>query len=250
MISLLLSLLLGVLVILCLILKMTGRRFSRFWDIAICVVVPLVCILIFIVTIVETSIRRSANEKELERLLSTVEMSLSSDRIFESNRDKTQCLDSLKLYSESIDAIAFDDSLVSFVVGPDTCMQRRIAQADNVVSQSIKWIKRLNDIYDDKISFTQKEIDEGGIRLIGPGANEPSVLNIAFKVDTLLGQPICTYIQVLGSGKTLYTKAFEYKSGVNCFNIPTFNIPDEIIEIGYIYLNNDKKIFNYITYGK
>lgn len=249
MISFLLSLVLGVMVILCLVLKMTGRRFSRFWNIGICVVIPIICILTFLATIVETSVRRSANAKELDKLLTIVELSLGGDRVFESNDEKKQCFDSLKLYSESINAISFDDSLVSIIAGHDTCMQRRIAQADNAVSQSIKWISRLNDIYDNEITFAQKEIVDG-IKLIGPGADETSVLNIAFEVEYLQGKPICSYVRVLSSGQTLYSQAFEYKTGVNCFNIPTFNKQGEMVELGYICLNDDKKIFNYITYAK
>lgn len=250
MVSLLLSLVLGVLVILCLVLKMTGRRFSKSWDIAICIIVPIICLLTFLSVMVETSIRRNVNAKKLDKLLVVVKTSLSSDRVFVSNVEKKHCLDSLKLCSESIDAVSYDDSLISIIAGRDTCMQRRIEQANNAVSQSIKWISRLNDIYNNEISFITKDTDMNGIKLIGPGADETSVLNIAFKVNELQGQPICTYIQVLNSEKILYSRAFVYKQGINCFNIPTFGLEGEIIELGYIYPHNEEKIFKYITYAK
>lgn len=250
MVSLLLSLILGILVIICLVLKMARRQFSKSWDIAICIVVPVICLLTFLSAIVETSIRRNANAKELDRLLVVVETSLSSDRVFVSNDEKMHCLDSLKLCSASIETIAYDDSLVSIIAGRDTCLQRRIAQATNAVSQSVKWISRLNDIYDNEVLFIHKETDESGIKLIGPGSEETSVLNIAFKVNELQGQPICSYVQVFNSEKTLYSKAFVYKPGINCFNIPTFDKEEAIVELGYIYQINDELIFKYITYAK
>lgn len=229
---------------------MTGRRFSKSWDIAICIVVPVICLLTFLSAIVETSIRRNANAKELNRLLVVVETSLRSDRVFVSNDEKIRCLDSLKLCSASIETIAYDDSLISIIAGSDTRMQRRIAQANNAVSQSVKWISRLNDIYNNDISFMKKETDLSGMKLIGPGSDETSVLNVALKVHELQCQPICSYVQVLNSEKTLYSKAFVFKQGVNCFNIPTFDMEGEIVELGYIYQNNGEKIFKYITYAK
>lgn len=250
MVSLFLSLILGVVVILCLGLKMTGRRFSKSWDIAICIVVPIICLLTFLSAILETSIRRNANAKELDRLLVVVETSLSSDRVFVSNEEKIHCLDSLKLCSASIETIAYDDSLISIIAGRDTCMQRRIAQANNAVLQSVKWISRLNDIYNNDVLFIHKDADGSGIKLIGPGSEETSVLNIAFKVNELQAQPICSYVQVLNSEKTLYSKAFVYKPGINCFNIPIFDKEEAIVELGYIYQNNDELFFKYITYAK
>lgn len=199
---------------------------------------------------IETSIRRNANTKELDKMLAIVKTSLGSDRVFVLNEEKIHCLDSLKLFSESLDEIAYDDSLISIIVGRDTCMQRRIVQTKNAVSQSIKWISRLNNIYNDEIAFIKKETDVKDIKLIGSGSEETSILNMAFKVIELQEQPVCAYVQVLNPEKTLYSKAFEYKPDVNCFNIPTFGSEDEIIELGYIYQNNGEKIFKYITYAK
>lgn len=250
MISLLLSLVLGFLAILCLVLKMTGLRFSKSWDITICIVIPIICILTFLSLIVEASIRRTVNSKELEYLLTVVEKSMSSNRVFTTNDEKKLCLDSLEFYAERVETIAFNDSLISLVAGHDTCMQRRIVQANNAVSQSIKWISRINNIYKDEISFSQKELDDIDIKLIGPGLYTTSVLNVAIKVNEQKEHPICTYVQVLSSDSVLYAKAFEYIQGINCFNIPTFNSDYVIIEIGYIYQSNDINIFKYITYVK
>ena len=250
MISLLLSLVLGILVLVCLVLKMTGRRFSRLWDSVVCVILPILCTLTFLMTIVEASIRRNTNARELEKLLTVVELSLNSDKVFTSSEEKSLCLDSLKLYAEHVCSIAYDDSLISLVSGYDSCMKRRIAQAENAVSQSIKWISRLNDLYKGDIAYSQKELDNGSIKLIGPGSDKTSVLNIAFKVENVDEQPICAFVQVLSSGKTTYSQAFDYKTGINCFNIPFSNHPREIVEVGYIYQSNNKKIFKYITYAR
>ena len=250
MISLLLSLLLGILVLVCLVLKMTGHRSSRLWDRVICVVIPVICILTFLVTIVEASIRRNTNATELEKLLEVVELSLNSDRVFTSSEEKSLCLDSLKLYAAHVSAIAYDDSLISLVAGRDSCMQRRIFRTEHAVSQSIKWILRLNDLYKGDITYSQKELDNGSIKLIGPGSDKTSVLNIAFKVENVAEQPICTFVQVLSSGKTTYSQAFEYKTGINCFNIPSPNHADEIVELGYIYQSDNKKILKYTTYAR
>ena len=250
MISLLLSLLLGILVLVCLVLKMTGHRSSRLWDRVICVVIPVICILTFLVTIVEASIRRSMNAKELEKLLAVVELSMNSDRVFTSSEEKSHCLDSLKLYAAHVSAIAYDDSLISLVAGHDSCMQRRISQTEHTVSQSIKWISRLNDLYKGDIGYSQKELDDDYIKLIGPGSDKTAVLNLAFKVKKPEEQTVCAYVQVLSSGKTTYSQAFEYKTGINCFNIPSSNQPEEVVELGYIYQSNNKKIFKYITYAR
>lgn len=250
MISLLLSLVLGILVLVSLVLKMTGRRFSRLWERVFCVIIPILCTLTFLMTIVEASIRRNTDARELEKLLTVVELSLNSDRVFASSEEKSLCLDSLKLYAAHVSAIAYDDSLISLVAGHDSCMQRRIAQAENAVLQSIKWISRLNDLHKGDIAYSQKELDNSSIKLIGPGSDKTSVLNIAFKVENVDEQPICTFVQVLSSGKTTYSQAFEYKTGINCFNIPSSNHPGEIVELGYINQSNNKKIFKYITYAR
>lgn len=250
MISLLLSLVLGILVLVCLVLKMTGHRSSRLWDRVICVIIPIICVLIFLIIIVEASVRRSTNATELEKLLAVVELNLNSNRVFTSTEEKNRCLDSLKLYAAHVSAIAYDDSLISLVAGHDSCMQRRIAQAENAVLQSIKWISRLNDLHKGDIAYSQKELDNGSIKLIGPGSDKTSVLNIAFKVENVDEQPICTFVQVLSSGKTIYFQAFEYKTGINCFNIPFSNHPEEIVELGYIYQSDNKKIFKYTTYAR
>lgn len=250
MISLLLSLVLGILVLVCLVLKKTDYRSSKLWDRVICVIIPIICTLIFLVIIVEASIRRSTNARELEKLLAVVELSLNSDRVFTSIEEKNRCLDSLKLYAAHVSAIAYDDSLISLVAGHDSRMQRRIAQVENAVLQSIKWISRLNDLYKGDIAYSQKELDDGSIKLIGLGSDKTSVLNIAFKVKNVDEQPICTFVQVLSSGRTTYSQAFEYKTGINCFNIPSSNQPEEILELGYIYQSDNKKIFKYFTYAR
>jgi len=51
--SLLLSFVLGVLVIVCFILKMKGQHLSRSLDNAICIVIPIACLLIFIIIIIK-----------------------------------------------------------------------------------------------------------------------------------------------------------------------------------------------------
>ena len=111
------------------------------------------------------------NAKELEKLLAVVDLSLNSDRVFTSSEEKSHCLDSLKLYAAHVSAVAYDDSLISLVVGRDSCMQRRIAQTEHAVSQSIKWISRLNDLYKGDIGYSQKELDDDYIKLIGPGSD-------------------------------------------------------------------------------
>ena len=249
MISLLLSLALGMLVLACLVLKMKGIHLSRSWDIAICIVIPIVCLLTFLAIVVETSIRRNTNARELEKLLSVVELSLNSDRVFTSNCEKKQCLDSLRQYSERVISIAYDDSLISIVTGQDTCMQRRIVRTGNAVSQSIKWISRLNNICDENIEFTQKEVDDLNIKLIGPGSNKTKVINIAFQIINPQEHAICAYVQVVTPEGKQYSQAFELNSNTNCFNIPTAGENDKI-ELGYICQFNNLKIFKYITYAK
>ena len=216
----------------------------------ICITIPIICALIFFLVIVEASIRSKANAKELEKMLTVVEYGLKSNRVFTSTEEKALCLDSLKMYAERVNAIAYDDSLIALITGRDSCMQRRISQTKNAVSQSVKWISKLNDLYDGDIGYTQKVLDDGDIKLIGPGSDKTAILNVAFKVHNVEEQAICAYVHVLCSGKTTYAQAFEFKQGVNCFNIPSSNHPDEVVELGYIYQNNNNRIFKYLTYAK
>ena len=108
----------------------------------------------------------------------------------------------------------------------------------------------MNDLYKGDIGYSQKELDDDYIKLIGPGSDNTSVMNLAFKVKKPEEQTVCAYVQVLSSGKTTYSQAFEYKTGINCFNIPSSNQPEEVVELGYIYQSNNKKIFKYITYAR
>lgn len=250
MISFFLSLLLGLIALVCLGLKMTGRKFSKSWDIAICLVVPILCILMFVSMMVETSIRRSANMKELDAIISVVEYSLNSDRVFRTNEEKARCLDSLNVYMERVNDIAFNDSLISVVSGKDTCMQKRIAKSNNAVAQSIKWIRRLNDFCQDKIYYDCKEKDKGTIKLIGPGSGETSVLNMAFRLVEKPENIVCAFAQVICAEDTLYSQAFRLNNPTNCFNIPYSHKDGEEIELGYITQDNGTMIFKYITYGK
>lgn len=250
MISFFLSLVLGILVFVCLGLKMTGRRFSRTMDIVLCVSIPISCILVFIAVVVESSVRRKANAIELDKLLSIVELSLNSDRVFISNTEKKGCLDSLHFFTESVSMIAYYDSLVTLIVGRDTCMQRRITQTDNAIKQSTKWISRLNDFYVDTVWFSEKEYNDTALKLIGPGSDSTSVLNIAFKAIVPQENIICSFIQISCSDTLLYNQAFEYKHGINCFNVPYTSKQDEVVKLGYIYQVNNKKVFKFITYGK
>ncbi len=139
MISLLLSFVLGIIVILCLVVKMKRRHLSQSLDNVICIVIPIVCLLTFISIMVETTIRRNASARELEKMLSVVD----------SNSEKSNCLDSLRQYSERVRTIAYDDSLISLVVGQDTCMQKRVERTDNAITQTIKRVSSLNDFCDD-----------------------------------------------------------------------------------------------------
>lgn len=250
MISFFLSILMGLLALVCLGLKMAGRKFAKSWDIAICIVVPILCLLVFVAVIVESSIRRNASIKELYAILPVVEYSLNSDRVFSTNEEKARCLDSLYVYSKRIGDLAFNDSLISIISGPDTCIQRRIEQSNNAVNQSIKWISRLNDFYTNEIYYNYKEEDKITIKLIGPGADETSVLNVAIKI---VGKPenvVCTFVQVVCADDILYSQAFEVNNQTNCFNIPYSHKEGEIIELGYIVRNKETMVFKYITYGK
>lgn len=250
MISFFISLVLGVLVLVCLGLKMTGRRFSKTMDIALCVIIPVICVLVFIAIVVESSVRRKANAIELNQLLSVVEISLNSDRVFTSNAEKKGCIDSLHIFSEFVNTIAFNDSLITLIAGRDTCMQRRIAQTNNAIGQSEKWLSRLNDLYIEDVLFSKKEYNDTALKLIGPGSDNTSVVNIAFKVIESEANIICSYVQVTCSDMVLFNQAFEYNPEINCFNIPFTNKNGEMIELGYVYQDNDNMKFKYITYGK
>lgn len=181
--------------------------------------------------------------------MSVVELSLNSNRVFTSNGEKANCLDSLRQYSERVCSIAYDDSLISLVAGQDTCIQRRVAQTDNAISQSIKWISRLNDLCDENIGFTQKEVDDVNIKLIGPGSDKTKIVNIAFKFINPQEHVICAYVQVITPVGKTYSQAFEFNTNTNCFNIPTTG-ENDVIELGYICQFNDLRIFKYITYAK
>lgn len=199
---------------------------------------------------VESSIRRKTNEKELDVLLAVVEYSLNSDRVFGTNEEKTRCLDSLWTYSERVNDIAFYDSLITIISGSDTCMQRRISQSHKALKQSIKWISRLNDFYTDEIQYEHKEEDKGTIKLIGLGSDETSVLNIAFRIVEKPENIICTFVQVVCNNEITYSQAFEINELSNCINVPYAHNKGEMIELGYIVQGNETITFKYITYGK
>lgn len=249
MVSFYLTIILALLLFVGLIIKLCNVKLNKSANRFICLILPVLCIAMFIALMFESSFKRKAQLRELDSMISIVRNGINSNRVFESDEAKLRCLDSLLWQKQALSKIAFEDSLVSIITSHDTLIENRIRQADNAITQQIKRIERLNDFYNNEVKIQTAVLDQGTIKLIEPVTNKLTTWNFAFKCNRSVENIVCAYVQIMSKDSIIYQKAFVYNEKINCFVVPHKPESDEIIRAGYIIKNNNINEFRYTTYA-
>lgn len=249
MISFFITIVLSVIVLLLFVLKLCKVDFVKRVDFAICVIIPILCIVMFIALFFEISYRKRAEGRELDILNNYLVYTINNTRVFINNEDKKECIDSLKNHLILVNAIAREDSLLSIISGKDEEMTMRILQCKTAIEEHIVWINRLNNFLDSTLTYTKSFDARSNIILIGPSTDELPVLNIAFKLSGKDSEILCTHIEVVRDDTIIYERSFIYNPPINCFAIPYNKSSYDIVRIGYIGKENNENVFKYITYA-
>ena len=248
MISLTMLLLFSLVMVGCLTLKLVKVKLSRKVDLIVCVISPLLTLAALVSMQIECGIRRRNDVDTLKELVTIAKNTLNYNRVFVSNEEKEQCIDSLLYFSEQLDKMAHQDSLITIICGESWEVKKRINEAKEVVAAQLKRINRLNDYLDTPIDVdTKRQVDN--IHLLEPFPKELPTLNLIFSCRNIPDSVIAIQVSVTRSDTVVYSQQYSY-SRVNSVTIP--HVPNSIeqVEIGYITLKDSTNNYNYMIYGK
>lgn len=212
------------------------------------IAIPTLCLIVIGFAIFRTNFRRKATTRELNELIHIVEYSIDSNKAFESNEQKNDCLDSLDVYLKRLNSIAYEDTLNSLISGKDEKILQNIAQTRNILEQQIKRIKRINDYADEEVSYNNRILDTATISIIEPITDKLLTTNIAYKYSGAATNIRYAYIEVLYNDSITYKKTYLFNKKLNCFVVPNDTNRKEIINIGYIADDNNNFIFIHKTW--
>ena len=250
MISLLLIIISSITLLGCLIWKVFCKKQTGRIDRIVSLIMPLICLLLFLCIFLFNASKRKADNRELGILLSTILDTKLSNRVYNSNEDKCKQVEYLNKLLSKVDSIADDNIIVSFISGKSLETENKIIKTKEIIQNNLKWLNRLNDFYCDSIKYDVKKESINTIRLIEPPTDSLQVLNLAFTYTMPIDSVICTYVEILHDDEIIYKRAFINKSKVNCFNLPNFSEHNVRLALGYIKQENSKFVFNYINYGR
>lgn len=243
MISFTFLLLLSLLLIVGLFIKLLKITLSRYQNIIICIVLPLLTISMFLAMLIECNYRRNTDIRTLDKITDIVTKTLTYNKVFKSNKEKEQSLEILSQYKERIDEIAFQDTLITIICGRSDNTTKRILQAKHAVSSQMIRIERLNDYLE-----TQYHIDSiklsNNIHIQEPKLSKSNALNLVFSFPNIKDSILATMIMVSTNDSVIFNKQYKYKR-INSITIPHIPNNKEMIKVGYVTIQNNKYFYNY-----
>lgn len=248
MISFILLLLLSFVLVCCLVIKLVKIKLTSKLDTIICVVLPALTLAMFIAMLIECNIRREKDIIILNDLITIVEKSFSTNRIFISNNEKKQCQDSLLYFDEQLNNLAHQDSLITIIYGESPYTQTRISKAKEAIAAQLKRINRLNNLLDTPIQIDSKQ-QVNNIHMQEPFTKELPTMNFIFSCRNIQDSVVAIQVTVIRSDSIIYTQQYEYNP-VNSVTIPHVPGSKEKVELGYIIQKGNKNNYNYIIYGE
>lgn len=248
MISLIFLTLLILALLLAFALRLSIKSASKHYSTLICVVVPLLVLSVIIVLIVESSMRRTIENRELKTLLEAVEISKHGNHLYDSESEKHQYMDSLKMLKNKLTVISENDSLLGIFLGEDSEMQNRISRAQTALSNQEKRYSRLNPIDTATYYVAHSVKSDSLIRLIEPDNTELPVLNIAYIPKEQNRSTVASVLMLIKGDSVLFHRNYKSQLGVNAFLFP--NLLDEGTElrIGYLTREAGVNTFHYVNY--
>ena len=179
MISIILLFLLVLIVILALVLRVTFKNQTKHFSSVLCITIPVLVVVFFVAIIAEKYYHRMAQEKELSSLNMALDYTLNP-RLFKTDIERQNCIDSLMKYDLQINEISEWDSIISLFVGKDKIMSAQIERTNSVIKKQIRRYSILNKIDTCTYSIDKSELAE--FKLLEPDNNELPVLNVAFVI--------------------------------------------------------------------
>lgn len=165
MITIVLVLLLFSLLLISFITKLRSKSISKKWNILICVVLPILIIMLFVVVFYMSYARRKGDIHTLDHLLSAVHLSVGGNRVFSTEKEKIVYMDSLKMQMNQIDKIALNDKLISFFIGENKGMVSRMEEAQEILKNQYKRCNRLNSLLAENTIYQRKSLCQNCLRL-------------------------------------------------------------------------------------
>lgn len=246
--SVIFAIILSCLLLFAFILKVIKVNFSKRINIVMCSVLPMTMLCMFIAMFIECGLRRTNDIKKMDEMIAILDKTLRYNKVFESNKDKYSCLDSLQKFRFMIDEISQKDSIISIIWGNSSKMNMRINQVRQAVSSQSKRIGRLND-YLDKVMTIDSVNLVNNIHVQKQLTLGENTMNIIFSCREDNADIAATQVSVITGDSVVYTKQYIYKN-VNSVCIPQKLEMEEKIEIGYIKIVNGKYIYNYNIWRK
>lgn len=205
---------------------------------------------LFCLSFLESSLRRRIDIRNLNHLIESIQYNIKCNRVFDSNDDKRRCLDSLISCQERVKTIAFDDTVMSIILGPNQNMRSRISMCENALSQQILRVSRLNDYIEGSIEYENRIEDNFTIHLIPPITDSLAILNIAFNSSMDPDLVRASYVEVIRNDEVVYSAGFHYRLGLNCFVTPHILGDNECVRLGIITEEHGNNILRFSQYGE
>ena len=245
MISIILLILLVFITILALVLRVTFKNQTKRVSNVLSITIPVLVVVFFVAIIVENYYHRTVQEKELSSLNLALDYTLRP-RLFKTDAERQNCIDSLKKYDLQINEISEWDSIISLFVGKDKNMTIQIERTNSVIKKQIRRYSILNKIDTCTHSIERKE--EVDLKLLEPDNNELAVLNVAFVLKEIPETAILALVTLNKGDSITYQQYYELQDGINAFLFPNkFNDGVEL-HVGYITEQDKVNTFHYKRY--
>lgn len=248
MITILLLLLLFLILLVSFIAKLKNKSISKKWNVFICVAIPILIIVVFVVLFIMSYTRRKEDVHTLDHLLSSVHLSANGNRVFSTENERIIYMDSLKTQMNQIDKIALDDKLISFFIGENKDVVKRMSEAQRILNEQYKRCNHLNVILTENANY-QKEIFMPKLfKVISQEYQELPTRNVAFKLKNPIDSIESVQVQIYKNKEILFRKSYKYNNKLNVLVLPNLHSDSLEIKLGIIKNIDGIKTFLYTSY--
>lgn len=245
MISILLLILLTFITFLALVLRVAFKNQTKCVSNVLSVAIPVLVLVFFIAIIVENYYRRTVQKKEFASLNVALNYTLAP-RLFKTDIERQDCIDSLIKYDLQINEIMELDSMTSLFVGKDKKMNAQIERTSSVIKKQIRRYSILNKL--DTCAHFVEEGEQADFKLLEPDNIELPVLNVAFVLDEMPETAKLALVTLNKGDSVTYQQFYELQNGINAFLFPNMFSEGVELHVGYITKQNKVNKFHYKRY--
>lgn len=245
MISIILLILLVFIVFLALVLRVTFKNQTKRASNVLSITIPVLVVVFFVAIIVENYYHRTVQEKELSSLNMALDYTLSP-RLFKTDVERQNCIDSLKKYDLQINEIAEWDSIISLFVGKDKKVSAQIERTNSVIKKQIRRYSMLNKI--DTCAHLIERKEQVEFKLLEPDNNELPVLNVAFVIKEIPETATLALVTLNKGDSITYQQFYELQDGINAFLFPNMFNDGVELHVGYITEQDKVNTFHFKRY--